>query len=187
MWSKWECNVAIQWVVCFSVTEGSCEEMSAEASFRFFSFVPKHPLPLVVMHSSACAGRHELYNSTSDWFFFFFFLFKSQTQKLTKKKKRRKKMKKNKTKLKRTFSCKKLNSGALVIVINISINIVQEKCYLHCDTTHWLNFRCKTLLNNSQHYNSFVTKANFVFFAPVFIIVLFSFYIKVRGQITVLW
>lgn len=41
----------------YSVTEGSCEEMSAEDSLRFFSFVPKHHLPLVVTHSTVCFGR----------------------------------------------------------------------------------------------------------------------------------
>lgn len=79
---EWVCNVAIQWVVCFSVTEGSCEEMSAEASFRFFSFVPKHPLPLVVRHSSVCAGRPEIYNL---YLTCLSHLFKSQTQKIYKR------------------------------------------------------------------------------------------------------
>lgn len=45
---EWEHKVANQWAV------SNCEEMSAEASFSLSSFVPKHHLPLVVMHSSVC-------------------------------------------------------------------------------------------------------------------------------------
>lgn len=41
----------------FSVTEGSSEEMSAQASFRFPSFAPKHHLPLVATHHSICFSR----------------------------------------------------------------------------------------------------------------------------------